>query len=120
MSEKDNIINPIDKASPRPWKVVYDDDPGGGHNQIVDADGKDVVSFYDCEGWLTREDAVLIVEAVNEYDGKHTFCTQSCVWMGAEIERLRKENERLQTTIGGIEHIVKQQKQTIKEMEATK
>ena len=56
----------MSEPSPRPWRVVKERDPEGGNNGIVDADGKEVVGFYDDEGWLSRVNAELIVAAVNE------------------------------------------------------
>lgn len=57
-----------DEPSPRPWRVQLDMDPSSGNNSILDANGNDVVSFYDYEGTLEEANARLIVDAVNERD----------------------------------------------------
>lgn len=52
------------------------------------ADGVKVCELYG-DLRTQRADAALIVDAVNEFDGRHTFCTQDCVWMSGEIRRLQ-------------------------------
>lgn len=78
------------EASPRPWRVVYDID-GNDNNQIVDANGKDVVSFYDWEGNLSKDNADLIVDAVNERESLFADMKVKETEMRLKIDAAEKE-----------------------------
>ena len=101
----DDIITLIDHVSPRPWRLEKVSD---SCFRIKDANGYYVLYYYEEEGGMKEEDATLIVDAVNEYDGKHTFCTQDCVWMGDELERLKKENWQQKSANNGMNNMVSQ------------
>lgn len=75
-------LETVEKANPRPWRLS---DNGW---DIRDSNGETVCRV--AHG--NEATANFILEAANEYDGRHTFCTQDCVWMGQEIKRLESEN----------------------------
>lgn len=77
------------EPSPRPWRVVQDDEPGGGHNEIYDAEDKPVVTFYDSEGWVDLADASLIVEAVNERDSLRDLVRRMLPLAETTVENIR-------------------------------
>lgn len=77
-----------DKATPRPWKVI---NQGPSIADVLDGHKLIIARCITCDA---EQDAALIVEAVNSYDG------------------LREENARMKASIGTLKMLIRAVEQT--------
>lgn len=103
-----------DKATPRPWKTTSYPDGLGGTDKIIEAaDGRKIADCFTAinETMVEKENAKLIVRAVNNFEALLEACSYSLAMFSAmklllndaAIEALRPVKEKLEQAIANAE-----------------